>query len=255
MGPEDESQHVITGIGVCPGTVAGPVVLMPEPIAEPAAGLRLPPRADHEAEARRVDDAARDVAADLERAAGAAEGDARDVLDATAAMAADPTLAADARRRVLEEHLVPERAVWEAADDVARQFAELGGHLAERARDVLDVRDRLVAALTGRPAPGVPEHAEPYVLVAPDLAPSATAALDPARVLAIVTDGAGPTSHTAIVANAMGIPAVVAATGASAALAAGDVVLVDGAAGTVVVHPGPEQVRAARARAEQVRTF
>ncbi|MFC8921392.1 phosphoenolpyruvate--protein phosphotransferase [Cellulosimicrobium sp. NPDC057127] len=255
MGSQDESRRVITGIGVCPGTVAGPVVLMPEPIAEPAPGLRLPPRADHEAEARRVDDAARDVAADLERAAATAEGDARDVLDATAAMAADPTLAADARRRVLEEHLVPERAVWEAADDVARQFAELGGHFAERARDVLDVRDRLVAALTGRPAPGVPEHAEPFVLVAPDLAPSATAALDPTRVLAIVTDGAGPTSHTAIVANAMGIPAVVAAAGASAALAAEDLVLVDGSAGTVVVDPSPEAVRAARERALEVRTF
>ncbi|MGO2042594.1 MAG: putative PEP-binding protein, partial [Cellulosimicrobium funkei] len=117
------------------------------------------------------------------------------------------------------------------------------------------VRDRLVAALTDRPAPGVPEHTEPFVLVAYDLAPSATAALDPARVLAIVTDGAGPTSHTAIVANAKGIPAVVAATGASAALAPEDVVLVDGAAGTVVVHPSPEQVAAARARSQQVRTF
>ncbi|MCB7136364.1 phosphoenolpyruvate--protein phosphotransferase [Cellulosimicrobium marinum] len=255
MGSQDESRRVITGIGVCPGTVAGPVVLMPEPIAEPSPGLRLPPRADHEAEARRVDEAARHVSADLEQAAAAASGETRDVLEATAAMAADPTLAADARRRVLDEHLVPERAVWEAADEVVRQFTELGGYFAERARDVADVRDRLVAALTDRPAPGVPDHAEPFVLVAPDLAPSATAALDPARVLAIVTDGAGPTSHTAIVANAKGIPAVVAAAGASGSLAAGDLVLVDGAAGTVVVRPSPEQVDAARARSRQVRTF
>jgi len=255
VGSQDETRQVITGIGVCAGTVVGPVVLMPEPIAEPAAGLRLPPRADHEAQARRVDEAASRVAADLERAAAGAEGDTRDVLEATAAMAADPTLAADARRRVLDEHLVPERAVWEAADEVVRQFTALGGYFAERAHDVADVRDRLVAALTDRPAPGVPDHAEPFVLVAPDLAPSATAALDPARVLAIVTDGAGPTSHTAIVANAKGIPAVVAAVGASAALAPEDVVLVDGSAGTVVVHPTPEQVEAARARARQVRTF
>ncbi|WP_454044306.1 phosphoenolpyruvate--protein phosphotransferase [Cellulosimicrobium sp. Marseille-Q8652] len=255
MGSQDEARQVITGIGVCAGTVVGPVVLMPEPVAEPAAGLRLPPRADHEAQARRVDDAARQVVADLERAAAAAHGESHDVLEATAAMAADPTLAADARRRVLDDHLVPERAVWEAADDVARRLVELGGYFAERARDVADVRDRLVAALTGRPAPGVPEHAEPFVLVAPDLAPSATAALDPARVLAIVTDGAGPTSHTAIVANAKGIPAVVAAVGASAALAPDDLVLVDGSAGTVVVHPSPEQVEAARARGQQARTF
>ncbi|MGN6241955.1 MAG: phosphoenolpyruvate-utilizing N-terminal domain-containing protein, partial [Cellulosimicrobium cellulans] len=127
-GTQDEARQVITGIGVCPGTVVGPVVLMPEPIAEPAPGLRMGPREDHEAQARRVDAAAAQVAAALPRAADAADGETRDVLEATAAMAGDPTLAADARRRVLDEHLVPERAVWEAAEEVVRQFTELGGY-------------------------------------------------------------------------------------------------------------------------------
>lgn len=250
-----EEQRTITGIGVCPGKVVGPVVLLPEPLAEPSPGLRLSPTADLRAEADRIPVAAAQVQADLDRAAAAATGDTRDVLEATAAMATDPTLAADAERRVVEEHLVAERAVWEAAKSVAQQFEALGGYFAERARDIADVRDRIVAALSGRPAPGVPDHPEPFVLVASDLAPSVTAGLDPARVLAIVTDGAGPTSHTAIVANAMGIPAVVAAAGASAALVAGDTVLVDGSAGTVVVHPTDAQVSAARALAATVRTF
>ncbi|WP_321575453.1 phosphoenolpyruvate--protein phosphotransferase [Oerskovia douganii] len=250
-----EEQRTITGIGVCPGKVVGPVVLLPEPLAEPSPGLRLSPTADLRAEADRIPVAAAQVQADLDRAAAAATGDTRDVLEATAAMATDPTLAADAERRVVEEHLVAERAVWEAAESVAQQFEALGGYFAERARDIADVRDRIVAALSGRPAPGVPDHPEPFVLVASDLAPSVTAGLDPARVLAIVTDGAGPTSHTAIVANAMGIPAVVAAAGASAALVAGDAVLVDGSAGTVVVHPTDAQVSAARALAATVRTF
>ncbi|WP_265523110.1 phosphoenolpyruvate--protein phosphotransferase [Oerskovia flava] len=250
-----EAQRTITGIGVCPGRVVGPVVVMPEAIEEPSPGLRLPPRADHQGEADRIAVARDQVTADLQRAASLVEGETREVLEATATIAADPTLLEDARRRVLEEHLVPERAVWEAAAAVAEQFEAIGGYLAERARDIADIRDRLVAALTGRPAPGVPEHPEPFVLVAPDLAPSATAALDPERVLAIVTDGAGPTSHTAIVANAKGIPAVVAATGASAALHAGDTVLVDGSAGTVVLHPTAAQIEAAAALADRVRTF
>ncbi|MFF2623181.1 phosphoenolpyruvate--protein phosphotransferase [Oerskovia jenensis] len=250
-----EEQRTITGIGVCPGKVVGPVVFLPEPLAEPSPGLRLAPTADLRAEADRIPVAAAQVQADLDRAAAAATGDTRDVLEATAAMATDPTLAADAERRVVEEHLIAERAVWEAAESVAQQFEALGGYFAERAHDIADVRDRIVAALSGRPAPGVPDHSEPFVLVALDLAPSVTASLDPARVLAIVTDGAGPTSHTAIVANAMGIPAVVAAAGASAALSAGDTVLVDGSAGTVLVRPTDEQVAAARALAATVRTF
>ncbi|MBM7477921.1 phosphoenolpyruvate--protein phosphotransferase [Oerskovia jenensis] len=250
-----EEQRTITGIGVCPGKVVGPVVFLPEPLAEPSPGLRLAPTADLRAEADRIPVAAAQVQADLDRAAASATGDTRDVLEATAAMATDPTLAADAERRVVEEHLIAERAVWEAAESVAQQFEALGGYFAERAHDIADVRDRIVAALSGRPAPGVPDHSEPFVLVALDLAPSVTASLDPARVLAIVTDGAGPTSHTAIVANAMGIPAVVAAAGASAALSAGDTVLVDGSAGTVLVRPTDEQVAAARALAATVRTF
>ncbi|MFF3066350.1 phosphoenolpyruvate--protein phosphotransferase [Oerskovia sp. NPDC057915] len=250
-----EEQRTITGIGVCPGKVVGPVVFLPEPLDEPSPGLRLAPTADLRAEADRIPVAAAQVQADLDRAAASATGDTRDVLEATAAMATDPTLAADAERLVVEEHLIAERAVWEAAESVAQQFEALGGYFAERARDIADVRDRIVAALSGRPAPGVPDHPEPFVLVALDLAPSVTAGLDPARVLAIVTDGAGPTSHTAIVANAMGIPAVVAAAGASEALSAGDTVLVDGSAGTVLVRPTDEQVAAARALAATVRTF
>lgn len=85
--------------------------------------------------------------------------------------------------------------------------------MAERARDVQDVRDRVVAELLGLPAPGVPDLASPSVLVARDLAPADTAGLDPSKVLALVTEEGGPTSHTAILARSLGIPAVVACRG------------------------------------------
>ena len=249
------ARMTLTGIGVSHGLVSGVVVHMPDAIAEPAPGVRLAPRADHEAQARRISGAVTQVTRDLERAAANSCGDAADVLAATAAIAADPTLAADAERRVISEHLVPERAVWEAADEVATQFIALGGHFAERACDIYDVRDRLIAALMGRPAPGVPDHPEPFILVALDLAPSTTATLDPARVLGIVTDGAGPTSHTAIVANSKGIPAVVAAAGAVETLTPGSYALVNGSTGLVVLSPSPEEVENAKSLSELVRTF
>ncbi|SDS69221.1 phosphoenolpyruvate--protein phosphotransferase [Paraoerskovia marina] len=251
----NEPQPAVRGIGVSAGTAVGPVVVMPEPIEEPPPGRRLAPRDDQQAEAVRLRSAASAVADDLMRAADAADGTTQDVLGATAAIAADPTLLADAERRVLDDHLVPERAIWEAADAVVRQFTELGGYFAERTQDIADVRDRIIANLTGLPAPGVPDHPEPFVLVARDLAPSATAALDPERVLAIVTELAGPTSHTAIVANAKGIPAVVAATGAVGALASAALVLVDGSSGVVTLDPSADQVARARELASRTRTF
>src|SRR5439155_14027776 len=111
---------------------------------------------------------------------------------------------------------------------------------AERGRDVLDVRDRVVAELLGVDPPGVPELESPSVLVARDLAPADTAGLDPAKVLALVTEEGGPTSHTAILARALGIPAVVAVRGllaldAKALLVDGDTGVVEGADPTAPV--------------------
>lgn len=234
----------LVGIGVSPGLASGDVVRMPPPVAEPPAGLRLAGE-EPEAAAARIAAAASAVQRALDAAADLSEGAARDVLEATAMMAGDPTLVARAQALV-RTGLAPERAVWEAAEAVRSALLADGGYLAERARDVADVRDRVVAELTGRPAPGVPRVGRRYVLVAADLAPADTATLDPGEVVALVTAAGGPTSHTAILARALGIPAVVAAPGACD-LADGATVLVDGGAGVVVVGPAPGQVAAAAA--------
>lgn len=253
MNPADERRRV-TGIGVSPGRAVGVVARMLPPSGEPAAESRLAPGDDAEAAGARVVAAATAVAERLSAAAARAEGTARDVLEATALMAADPSLVAEARRLVTEGRLAPARAVWEAAESVRAQLTALGGYLAERARDVADVRDRIIAELEGRPAPGVPDLAGPAVLVAPDLAPADAATLDPRVVVALVTAGGGPTAHTAIVARALGIPAVVGAADATT-LADGETVLVDGSTGTVLVAPGQQEVAqvaaAVRARAER----
>lgn len=253
---QDHTAGTVTGIGVCTGIAAGKVFHLTEPITEPSPGLRLPPQGDHDAEAQRIETASDKVQSVLEAAAARATNPhTTEMLEATAAMAADPTLVADAQRRVLEDHLVAERAVWEAAHEVKKQFQALGGYFAERTSDINDIRDRIIAELTNRLAPGLPMVDEPYVLVAPDLAPSIAATLDENLVKAIVTDGAGPTSHTAIIANAKGIPAVVAAYGATELLKPGVVALVNGASGVVVISPSDEQIESALKLAQVVRTF
>ena len=231
------------GIGVAGGRVAGPVAAMPPPIGEPAEEGQLGEGPDRDRALALLESSSSAVGAELSARAGAAReagrDDAAEVLEATAMMALDTTLLGEAKTRIGQGSR-PERAVWEAAGQVAEQLSSLGGYMAERVRDVQDVRDRLVAALTGRPAPGIPVRDEPFVLVARDLAPADTATLDPSKVAALVTEQGGPTSHTAILARALGLPAVVAVAGATD-LVDGTWVLVDGSQGTVVIDPTEEQ--------------
>ncbi|WP_418607602.1 PEP-utilizing enzyme [Georgenia sp. SUBG003] len=177
--------------------------------APPCPSRRPRPRAG------RISAAAEAVARTLQESAATVEGERRELLETTAQMASDPTLVKGAAALVRTEHLPAPRAVWQAAGRVAEQLSALGGYMAERAKDVADVRNRIIAELTGQPVPGVPQRSEPFVLVATDLAPADTALLDPALVRAIVTAEGGPTSHTAILARSLGIPAVVGVTGAS----------------------------------------
>ncbi|HEY2062958.1 MAG TPA: phosphoenolpyruvate--protein phosphotransferase [Amycolatopsis sp.] len=220
----------LTGVAVSPGRASGPVVRVAEPLGEPAS---TPAPADPAAEAARIEPAAAAVAARLEAQAETAEGEAATILITTAAMAADPALATQAQQLVTAQNLPAARAVYQAAEGFAEALAAAGGYMAERVRDVRDVRDRLVAELLGIAPPGVPELTSPSVLVARDLAPADTAGLNPAKVLALVTEEGGPTSHTAILARALGIPAVVAVRGLLALDA--PALAVDGDTGVVEV--------------------
>jgi len=241
------------GVPVSPGRAAGAVVMMPPRVPEPPL-QRLAAGADLDEAAASIEAAAQAVAAELQQRAERAQGTAADILRVTATMATDPTLAANAARLVREQHETPARAVWEAAQEIVDRLEALGGAMAERAHDVRDVRDRIVAQLWGRRAPGIPDPGHPFVLVAADLAPADTATLDPAQCLALVTEGGGPTSHTAILARALGIPAVVAAAGALE-LADGETVLVDGGRGIVERDPAPSAVEAATHARRSQRRF
>jgi phosphotransferase system enzyme I (PtsI) len=243
-GPPD-----LRGAGVSPGVGAGPVRTLGGSVPEPPADERH--GGDTAAERARALEALEAVAADLEargaKAAGHAKDVAQDVLTAQALMARDPGLA-DLVNAKIDAGMAAARAVFEAFDGFRAAIAGAGGYLAARVADLDDVRDRAIARLRGLPMPGVPASDKPFVLVARDLAPADTALLDPASVLAFVTEEGGPTSHTAILARAIGVPAVVACTGCTN-LPDGTVVLVDGAAGSVTVDPAPGDIVAAEERA------
>jgi len=234
----------LQGIGVSAGCAAGPVVLVgrpPEvPVDEPAA-------ADPEAAWTRIAEALEAVAADLEKRAVAAGGDAQEILEATALMARDPQLAKKVRAALSNGRGVA-GSVHDAIEDVCAAFTAIGGYLGERVTDLRDLGARTIARLLGLPEPGVPELTTPSVLVARDLPPADTALLTPDTTLAIVTELGGPTSHTAILAAQLGIPAVVHVEGALG-IAAGTAVAVDGSTGVVTIGVYADEQAAIAVRA------
>src|SRR5690625_3244813 len=164
---EDEQQaRTVRGIGVSPGRGAGPGAQMAAPIAEPRRRRGLHFSSGRDAAQPSVAEHGQRVAQGLEEAAQRAGGASRDVLQTTAQMATDPMLVTAAQAYVRDERLSPPWAVWEAAADVAGQLTELGGYMAERVRDVVDVRDRLGASLAGLPTPGGRQRHDPFARAA-----------------------------------------------------------------------------------------
>jgi phosphotransferase system enzyme I (PtsI) len=231
------SEEPLQGIGVCSGLVAGPVALMSAPPRLPA---ERPVDTDAEAEAEAAVAALNLTAEDLDRrAAMTSIPGAAEVLEATAMIARDPSLE-EAIRSASADGDPAAWAVDRAIAEFRTMLLDLGGYMAERVGDLDDVRDRTVARLLGEPIPGVPERDTPYVLVADDLAPADTVTLTPRQVLALVTVRGGPTSHTAILARSLGLPAVVACP-AAATLREGELVAVNGTTGLVRVGVSPDE--------------
>jgi phosphotransferase system enzyme I (PtsI) len=229
-------ETTLRGVGVSHGLAIGEVRHMGTAVLEPPA-RRIGPE-EAERERQRAHQAVEAVAADLTARGRLAGGEAQDVLEAQAMMAQDPELIADVEHRVAAGSTA-ERAVYDAFAAYRALLAGAGDYFAGRVADLDDVRNRIVARLLGVPMPGVPDSDEPFVLVARDLAPADTAFLDPALVLGFVTEEGGPTSHSAILARALGVPAVVALRGATD-LAEGTMIAVDGGTGEVFVEPGRE---------------
>ncbi|WP_218026677.1 phosphoenolpyruvate--protein phosphotransferase [Nocardia inohanensis] len=236
----------VRGVAAAPGLAVGPVKWL---AAAPVTSPDDPPGADADAEIARAEKAFETVAGRYSALALDATGPAADILFMTSALAADPALL-DQVRAGIRGGAPTAHAVTEAVSHFAEQLSALGGLMAERATDLRDVGQRVVAELLGVAPPGIPYSDTPFVLAAQDLAPADTATLDPEKVVGLLTIAGGPTSHTAILAKALGIPAVVACPGA-AEIAEGAEVVLDGTAGTVDI--APDAARKAAVAAERAR--
>ena len=226
------------GIGVSAGTAVGPLVVVTPP---PTAPADEPATTDPAAAGQRVREVLEQVATGLEGRAAKADEHAKPILQAGAMMARDPGLVAGIDTQ-LGAGLGVTTAVTAAVEEYCAMFESLGGYMAERVTDLRDVRDRAVARLLDQPEPGVPVLTTPSVLAAHDLAPAETATLTAATCLGIITEAGGPTSHTAILAAQLGIPAVVQAVGIRS-VPAGTIVALDGGVGEITVDPTEAEVK------------
>lgn len=164
-------------------------------------------------------------------------------------MLADPALMDEVEQRLGQGESAA--AAWMSVIEAAarQQEALHDALLAERAADLRDIGRRVLAQLCG--VIDTPEPAEPYVLVMTEVGPSDVARLDPQRVAGIVTAQGGATAHSAIVARALGIPAVVGAGAAMLLLAPGTPLLLDGQRGRVSVAPAADELQRALTERDQ----
>jgi phosphocarrier protein FPr len=172
-----------------------------------------------------------------------------EIVDADLLFLEDPELLEPTRAAITERRLTAARAWSEVSLRLGESWERLEDPTMRlRAADLAGVSRRVLHRLLGRPAPVLRRRG---ILVARDLAPTDTAALDPARVMGIATAGGGPTSHSAILARALGIPAVVGLGDALLAMAPGQSALLDGGRGTLILDPAAALVRRARAQARE----
>jgi len=255
--PSAAGPVVLTGTPVVPGVALGPVVRPSGAVTLPTGGEPAVDEATRPGEKARFHAAADVVAGRLEGRAAGATGVSAEVLTTTAGMARDRALRGAAEQRI-DAGVSAAVAATEAAQQFVDLFTGLGGLMAERVTDVRDVRDRIVAELTGQGEPGVPRPEMPSVLLADDLAPADAAGLDPARIIGLATRLGGTTSHTAIIARQLGLPCVVAVGGLDD-VPVGAQVLLDGENGTVTVDPDPDtaqrRVEVARRAAELLTAY
>jgi phosphotransferase system enzyme I (PtsI) len=174
------------------------------------------------------------------------------IFGAHALMLTDPSLFREVEELIRGQHFAAEYAVSRVIRRYAKALESIeGGYLATRSADLFDVEKRILRNLLGQRREGLDHLTESVVVLAHDLTPSETAALDPQLIHAFATEAGGRASHTAIVAGVLEIPAVVGLGKFLIDVSGGDLVIVDGYRGLLIVNPDEATVANYRQLREQ----
>jgi phosphocarrier protein FPr len=235
-------EGVVTGFAASPGVAVGELRRFHTPPLDVPETAGTDPAEEHAALDAALHATADAIVAQRDAVALRAGEDEARIFDAHLLFLRDEALLGPARRAIDERGSSAAVAWRDAVDAVAGGWDVLDDeYMRARAIDLRSVGAQVLARVLGVPVPA-PRLDEPGILVAADLTPADTAGLDPAMTLGIVTAHGGPISHAAVLARALGIPAVVGVGPRVLSLAEGSSLAVDGASGEVVVDPPPEVV-------------
>jgi phosphotransferase system enzyme I (PtsI) len=242
LEPAQPGEKIFRGIPVSPGVARGRLLVL-DKSPEAAVRERHIGEADLACQVQRLEQAIVDTRREiLEVQRKVSEGlGAQDatIFDAHLLVLEDPTLIEEVSRIIFEEKVTAEYAFKKVADKYARTLSAIDDeYLRERASDMRDVTERILNNLTGQGNQDDLSHLkQSCIVISYDLTPSRTALLDKKMVLGFGTDIGSKTSHTAIMARSLRIPAVVGLQHASRELKTGDYALLDGYNGLIILNP------------------
>jgi phosphotransferase system enzyme I (PtsI) len=247
-----------TGISASPGVAIGPALVLD------AEEYRIPRRAidpaEVPAEVRALDAAletSRQEVAELRVAAARKLGDKTSaIFSFHEEFIADRALRAAVVEAIRRNHYTAAYAFSQEMNRRQRQFRSVADtYLKERVRDLYDIEKRVLRHILGRARERITRLTEPVVIVAHDITPSQAISLDRAHVLGFAINVGGQTSHTAIIARMLGIPAVVALNDITTDIAGGETIVIDGANGVVIARPDSETTERYQKRQREYHAF
>ena len=233
----------LQGIAVSPGIAMGEALLLDHE------GFRISRRflpRDAVADelkrlARAIDEATAEVEQSRQRIAEQLGDEYASIFSAHGQMLNDPRLRVELEEMIRDRHYSPEYSVSRALRRYAKVFQSLeGSYMAERANDIFDIEKRLLRRLLGERREDLAKVSGEVLILARDLTPSETAHMNPELIRGFVTETGGPGSHTAIVAEGLGIPAVVGVGPFLTEVAGGETVIIDGDEGLLILQPDEE---------------
>ncbi|HYT05830.1 MAG TPA: phosphoenolpyruvate--protein phosphotransferase [Gemmatimonadales bacterium] len=246
------SERLLKGIGVSPGIAVGPAVVVRWTM--PDVPNRVVPRSQVEREVRRLRAAVRDVKRYIQELKAKAEDragvDEARIFDAQLLMLEDKEFLGGVANLIRENHLTAEKAFEFKALEVRDMWTASGSpRLKDRLADFSGVAIRVIEHLMHRGADELWEGiTQPSVVVARELGPGLTVQLDREHVTGLVSEEGTRTSHAAILAHSIGIPAVFGLAGAMERIEPGTMLVMDGTRGTVLLYPTPAEIAEARTR-------
>ncbi|HLI21780.1 MAG TPA: phosphoenolpyruvate--protein phosphotransferase [Stellaceae bacterium] len=242
-----KAERRLEGLGISPGIAIGPVFVTDDNIAVPEYRIE---KDQVQAELDRFAAAValstkqlKKLKTKSDNLPSTAKEEVGYLLDAHLHMLGNSRLVRGAERRIESERTNAERAVMDEIAQVAESFAEMGdAYLAARVDDIRVVGARLVRNLTKTPYAAIQALPEGTVILAEELTPADTALMDPRRIAGFGTVLGGAESHTAIMARALNLPAVLGVAGLLDQVESGDQVVIDGGEGTIILHPTPSTI-------------